>query len=112
MLVKILRPFTYSADGIRGRVVATGEVVDVRDAYVAGLDAEGFVTPAPAGMRAPETAPDDPAAPAAPPAPAARKVKAKFGRFDVIDAEGQKRNTKMLSEADADAMIASLAAGG
>jgi hypothetical protein len=43
MLVDVLRPFSFSRDGVTPERAEAGQSVDVPDAYAAGLEAEGFV---------------------------------------------------------------------
>jgi hypothetical protein len=43
MLVDVLRPFTFSRDGVTPEPATPGVPVDVPDAYAAGLEAEGYV---------------------------------------------------------------------
>ena len=43
MKVQVLKPFTYSADGIHSRSAAKGDEVDIPDALVPGLVKEGFI---------------------------------------------------------------------
>lgn len=43
MLVKALKSFPYSDDGIRIRTIAEGAVENLRDELVPGLAAEGYV---------------------------------------------------------------------
>ncbi len=46
MLVKVLRSFPYSNDGVTTKGAIEGAVIDVSEALFAGLEAEGFVEPA------------------------------------------------------------------
>lgn len=43
MLVKVLKPFKFSLDGVTAKEAALGTEVEVRDADAAGLKSEGFV---------------------------------------------------------------------
>lgn len=43
MLVKVLKSFPYSADGMRTVTVGAGAILDVSDDLVAGLQGEGFI---------------------------------------------------------------------
>ena len=48
MKALILKPFAYSADGVRVCELGRDEVVEIRDDLAAGLVAEGFIAAAPA----------------------------------------------------------------
>lgn len=43
MLVKILKPFPYAADGVRIRDLAAGDVEEIHDDLIPGLEGEGWV---------------------------------------------------------------------
>lgn len=54
MKVRALKPFPYSADGIRIRQIAEGEEFDCDPGSVPGLKAEGYVAEAKAMGPSPE----------------------------------------------------------
>ena len=60
MLVKALRPFPYSPDGIRMRQIEKGDEFECRDDIVDGLIAEKHVQPSakPAKAAKPEQKPE------------------------------------------------------
>jgi hypothetical protein len=50
MLVKVIKPFRFSPDGINSRLVAAGEEVEVGIDHAPGLSAEGFIDGEPHGL--------------------------------------------------------------
>lgn len=50
MLVKVLKPFPYGADGIHARDLVEGDEEEIHDALVPGLIAEGYVAEVPTGL--------------------------------------------------------------